>query len=266
MKMIFDEFQGKTAIITGAASGMGLLSAQKLAENGANVVMVDANPDAVKAAAQAICDLGQVAVPEVVDVRFYDDVEACCKRALERFGSVDILINCAGGASDRMRQSESYFPMADPEVLNWGIDVNFKGPMHFARALMASMIEHRSGVIINLGSTSGDAGSRSVDYSMSKSGLMGGLTKSLSLYGARYGVRCCCVAPGPVLTRAAMARMATSVGYAAEPWEVVDLILYLCSDNARSMTGATYYIDGGRHATALDNPYILKPGDTLDTI
>lgn len=70
MKMIFDEFQGKTAIITGAASGMGLLCAQRLAENGANVVMADADEEAVRRKAQAIAEQGGSAMPAVVDVRF----------------------------------------------------------------------------------------------------------------------------------------------------------------------------------------------------
>ena len=261
MKMIFDEFQGKTALITGAASGMGLLASQKLAENGANVVMIDVNPEAVAAAAQAICDKGQSAVAEVVDIRFYKDVEACCQRARERFGSIDIVINMAGGASSRVHNSNGYFPESDPEIIDWGIDVNLKGPVHFARAVMATMIEQRSGVIINVGSTSGDSGSRALDYSVAKSGVMNGLTKSLALYGARYGVRCCCVVPGPVLTRAAMAKMVTPVGFAAEPWEVVDMILYLCSNNARSITGDCFQVDGGRYATCMDTPYFLKPGD-----
>jgi len=73
-----------------------------------------------------------------------------------------------------------------------------------------------------------------------------GLTKSLALYGAPYNVRACCVSPGPVLTRPGMANMATPLKRAAEPIEVVNLILYLCSDKAAFITGSNYLIDGGR--------------------
>jgi 3-oxoacyl-[acyl-carrier protein] reductase len=108
------------------------------------------------------------------------------------------------------------------------------------------MIEQKSGVIINLGSIDGvTGGGWCLDYSAAKAGMIG-LTKSLALYGAPYGVRACCVSPGPVLTRAQMAKMKTPLGRAAEPIEVVNLILYLCSDKAAFITGSNYLIDGGR--------------------
>ena len=102
MKMIFDEFQGKTAIVTGAASGMGLLCAQRLAENGANVILADANEEGAAKAAADIAQKGGSAVAAAVDVRFYDQVEAVARLAMERFGRIDILVNCAGGYSGRI--------------------------------------------------------------------------------------------------------------------------------------------------------------------
>ncbi|MEN6545916.1 MAG: SDR family oxidoreductase, partial [Armatimonadia bacterium] len=87
--------------------------------------------------------------------------------------------------------------------------------------------------------------SYSLDYGAAKSGMIG-LTKSLALYGAPHGIRSCCVSPGPVLTRPAMANMKTRLGRAAEPDEIVSLILYLCSDEAAFITGSNYVIDGGR--------------------
>ena len=81
---------------------------------------------------------------------------------------------------------------------------------------------------------------------------MNGLTKSLALYGAPYGVRVCCVSPGPVLTRPAMANMKTPLGRAAQPGEIVILILYLSSDKAAFVTGTNYLIDGGRSCGARD--------------
>lgn len=252
MKMIFDEFQGKTAIVTGAASGMGLLCAQRLAENGANVVMVDVNEESLNGKAAEITKRGGSVMTAVVDVRYYDQVEKAAEMAMEAFHRIDILVNCAGGYSARILQVDGYFPTMETSAIDWGIDVNLKGPVHFARAVIRHMIEQKSGVIINVGSTCGTVGNSALDYSTAKSGVMNGLTKSLALYGAKHGVRCCCVTPGPVLTRPSMAGMATPLGFAAEPWEVVDLILYLCSDNARSMTGAEYLVDGGRSATALD--------------
>jgi len=89
----------------------------------------------------------------------------------------------------------------------------------------------------------GSAGA--VTYSAAKSGMLG-LTKALALCGAPHGVRACCVSPGPVLTRPAMGAMKTRLGRAADPQEVVDLVLYLCSDKAAFITGSNHVIDGGR--------------------
>jgi NAD(P)-dependent dehydrogenase (short-subunit alcohol dehydrogenase family) len=107
------------------------------------------------------------------------------------------------------------------------------------------MIEQKSGVIINMGSVDGITGSMSLDYGASKTGMIG-LTKSLALCGAPHGIRACCVSPGPVLTRPAMAKMKTRLGRAAEPEEIVRLIMYLSSDDASFVTGVNYVIDGGR--------------------
>ncbi|MBR3872775.1 MAG: SDR family oxidoreductase [Clostridia bacterium] len=79
-----------------------------------------------------------------------------------------------------------------------------------------------------------------------KSGIASGLTKALATLGAPYGVRCCSVSPGPVLTRPSMSKMKTALGRAAEPIEVVKLVLYLCSDDAAFITGTNYLIEGGQ--------------------
>jgi len=138
------------------------------------------------------------------------------------------------------------------EVLDWGVDVNLKGQIYTARAGIGYMMDQGSGVIINLGSVVGQTGGTSIDYSAAKSGAMNGLTKSLALYGAPYGVRVCCVTPGPVLTRKEMANMKTPLGRAAQPEEIVDLIEYLSSDKAGFITGTNYLIDGGRSCGAKD--------------
>ena len=130
-------------------------------------------------------------------------------------------------------------------MLDWGIAVNFRAPMLFARAVMEPMMNQKKGVIINIGSVDGETGG-AVDYAAEKSGLTYGLTKALARIGAPYGVRCCAVSPGPVLTRAAMSGMKTALGRAAEPIEIVKLVMYLCSDDAAFITGTNYNIEGGR--------------------
>ncbi|MCE5237857.1 SDR family oxidoreductase [bacterium] len=239
------EFQNQTAIVTGAGSGMGRLTSERLAEEGANVVVVEVNPEAAETVVAGIRERGGTAIASVTDVRDYSQVQAAVALALDTYGSVELLINCAGGASARVWGRSEGFTDLDIEIIDWGIDVNFRAPIYFARAVLGHMIERRKGVIINMGSVEGVTGSGAAEYGASKAGLMG-LTRSLALLGAPHGVRSCCVSPGPVLTRPAMANMKTRLGRAAEPAEIVDLILYLCSDKAAFITGQNYTIDGGR--------------------
>lgn len=248
------DFTGKTAVITGAASGIGYLTALQLSQAGAAVGFLDVNPEAAAQAAEKINAAGGHAYAYGVDIRFYEQIEAAVSDLYEKTGRVDILVNCAGGASIRIFNRSEGFHEMPVDVLDWGIDVNLKGPMYMARAVMGYMIQQKSGVIINIGSVDGQTGTPAcVDYSTAKAGVMNGLTKSLALYGAPHGVRVCCVSPGPVLTRAAMAKMETRLGRAAEPQEIVDLILFLASDKGAFITGSNYMIDGGRSVGAMSH-------------
>ena len=243
-------FQDRVAILTGAGSGMGLLAAQQLAAEGAKVALADVNLAAVEKAAAEIRAAGGEAMGIEVDVRVYEQIQSAVERTVAAYGSLDILVNCAGGCSSRVHQRREPFHELPVEVIEWGVDVNFKGPVLFCRAVLGQMIKQKRGVIINLGSVDGVTGSMSLDYGASKTGMIG-LTRSAAIYGAPHGVRACCVSPGPVLTRAAMANMKTRLGRAAEPAEITKLILYLCSDDASFVTGANYVIDGGRSVGAM---------------
>ena len=246
-------FQNKTAIVTGAASGMGLLFTQKFAELGGNVVMADINEENLRKEAEGINIIGKgKACPVVCDVRHYGEVCQVKDIAIEEFGSIDILVNFAGGSETRILgvPAETEFPDVPIEVYDWGMDVNMKAQFYFAHAVMKQMQKQKSGVIINIGSVVGEEGDvKCMAYSTAKSGVMYGLTKSLALYGAPYGIRCCCVSPGPVLTRKGMASMKTALGRAAEPIEIVDAILFLVSDKSGFTTGINMLIDGARVLT-----------------
>ena len=244
------EFKGKTAISTGAASGMGLLFAENWAELGGNVVMCDVNQEVLN---QKVAEINAKnkgkAIGVICDVRDYEQVCNARDKAVEVFGSIDVMCNFAGGAETRMLRASGEFPDVPIEVYDWGIDVNLKGQFYFDHAVMKQMREQKSGLIINIGSITGAEGcATNVAYSTSKSGAMGGLTKSLAQYGAKYGIRCVCVSPGPVLTRAAMANMHTLMGRAAEPQEIIDLVLFLASDKGQFIDGENILIDGGRNA------------------
>ena len=240
------EFATRTAMITGGASGMGLLSGEELAKKGANVALLDVNETALAAAEAKIKAAGGKVLTLKVDIRKYSEVEAAADKIVETFGSLDILINSAGGMSGRCCNNNTSFEKLPIEVIDWGLDVNLRGAIYCCRAVLAGMMERKRGVIINFGSVTGEegGGGASLDYSAEKS-AMKGMTKSLAILGAPHNVRACCVIPGPVLTRPGMANMRTLLGRAAEPIELVDFILYLCSDKAAFITGSSHVIDGG---------------------
>ena len=247
--MLSFDFSGKVAVVSGAASGMGLLFSKKFVESGGKVVMSDVNADTLAAAVASVNEIkNDSAVGVACDVRDYTQVCAVKDLALEAFGRIDVLVPFAGGAEHRMLGiAEKDFPSVPIEAFDWSIDVNLKGAFYLAHAVAGVMRDQRSGVIVLIGSIAGYEGSYAdVGYATSKSALMNGLTKSLAQYGAKYGMRALCVAPGPVLTRAAMANMKTAVGKAAEPEEIVNAILFYASDESPSLTGQYILIDGGR--------------------
>lgn len=245
-------FVNRVAVITGAASGMGLLAAQNLCREGAKVVLADVNLPAAETEASKLRQAGGMAVAAAIDVRDYASVESVAELALQTYGAIDLLMNFAGGAETRVCNCNKPFHELPIDVIDWGLDVNLKGAVYCCRAVFPAMVKQRRGVIINLGSVTGVEGSAgAVNYSAAKSGIIG-LTKALALAGAPDNIRVCCVSPGPVLTRPGMANMRTRLGRAAMPQEIIDLILYLASDQAAFITGTNYLIDGGRTCGGMD--------------
>ena len=242
-------FSGKTAVITGAASGMGLCTSKTLAQEGCNVFMCDINEKGVKKAADVINALGKgKAYAVVADVRKFADAERSAALAMEKTGRIDLLINYAGGNEARCCKSFKPFYEQPVEVIDWGLDVNLKGAVYFSRACMPYMVKAKSGVIVCIGSVTGFEGDGCGSmYGTAKSGLHN-FVVGLAKAGSPYGVRAFCVSPGPVLTRPAMAKMTTSLGFASQPQEIVDYVLYMASPKGRSVTGTTHIIDAGRLA------------------
>lgn len=244
------DFTGKVAVVTGAASGMGLMASQEFARLGAKVVMCDVNADALEAAAKGI---GPAAHPCAGDVRDFAYAEAAAKEAAG-LGGCDILVACAGGNEARCRNSRLPFYEQPIDVIDWGLDVNLKGAVYFARACMPQMVAKKGGVICCLGSVTGFEGDGSgTMYGTAKSGLFN-FVKGLAKAGGPHNVRALCVTPGPVLTRAAMGGMVTALGRAAETHELVDVILFMCSENASFVTGTNHVVDGGR--LCMYQPYV----------
>ena len=172
-------FNGKVVVVTGAASGMGLLAAQEFAARGAAVVMCDRDEAKLRHEVERLrsgevergMGLGQVvACPG--DVRNFDDALAAAAKA-DGLGGCDILVTCAGGNEARCCASRVPFYEQPREVLDWGLDVNLKGPVYFARACMPAMVRKGAGVICCLGSVTAFEGDGvGAMYGTAKSGLV----------------------------------------------------------------------------------------------
>lgn len=242
-------FQNQTILITGAASGMGKLCAERFAEEGANIVLADMNRDAIATLAENVNQKGGHALSCHCDVRDYQQVCAVVDQAVHSFGSIQILVTFAGGSAYRMKNVTpgTEFPNVPIEVYDWGIDVNFKGQFYFDHAVCKVMAENGGGTIINIGSVAGVEGNEfAVDYAASKSGVMNGLVKSVALYGEKHGIRCLSISPGPVMTRPGMAGMNTLLHRGAEPKELIDMVLFAASERGAFFNGVDILMDGGR--------------------
>ena len=242
------DFLNKTVVITGAGSGIGAGCAKSFAKEGANVVLADINEQAIAEIANEIIADGGKALAVVTDVTKYEDAKFCCDSAAEKFGTIDVVVTCAGGSELRIRKVHGEFHEIPIDVFDFGIDLNLKGALYFHHAAFGYMAKQNSGVIIPIGSITGHDGGYDLAYSASKSALMNGVVKSLAIAGASHNIRAVCIAPGPVITRPAMAGMKTLLGRAAQPQEIVDAIMSAASEKGAFLNGTTILIDGGRNA------------------
>ena len=241
-------FEGKVAIVTGAASGIGRATARRLAEEGASVLGVDL------AGPQAPDDNPQIAFARL-DVADRDAWQALVADVRKRFGRLDVLVNCAGILREGTVESTDYAQWRQVMAVN--LDGTFWG----CQACMPLMLENDGGAIVNLSSVSGLKGdSDLVAYDASK-GAVRLLSKEIALFCAARGqpVRCNSVHPGVVETPMVSDYLETSQIAKPEEWnqpngrlikaqEVAAMIAWLASSEAAFVTGAEYIIDGGMTA------------------
>jgi NAD(P)-dependent dehydrogenase (short-subunit alcohol dehydrogenase family) len=233
----------KTAIVTGAALGIGRAIALRFAKEGAGVVVSDIRIEQAQLVADEINAAGGKAIAVKADVRNNAEVSDMVTAALDAFGHIDILVNNAGGAA---RERGAPFHKQSVDVLDWVIDVNLKGVLYCSHAVINHMMERRKGNIINMASITGVVGSRSGgEYAAAKGGVIA-FTKSLAMEVGTYGINVNSISPGAIATIPALEHTKTYLGRTGAPDEVAGLALYLASDEAGFITGQNHIIDGGR--------------------
>lgn len=252
--------EGKCAVVTGAAMGIGAAVAHRFAAEGAEVAILDLNTQAGAATAAAIEQAGGKAFVETCDVAQPEQVARAVDAVVERCGHISALVNCAGifdGAE-----------FLDIDYANWQrvVNVDLNGTFLVSQAVARNMAEHGGGAIVCIASIDGHVAEASyASYNASKAAVRL-MVKTAAIDLGRHGIRINSVSPGYVdtgmfyyMTGPQMDYLRTNfervpLGRMVRPEEIADGILFLCSDRATAVTGTDLMIDGG----ALANSYIAE--------
>lgn len=238
-------FTGKTAIVTGAAVGIGRETALLLARQGANVIAVDIRQSELAELQTLLEKIAPGAMTEICDVTDESQVRETVHRVLAACGKIDILVNNAG----IYRTDVGFFTESNSQMWKKKIEVNILGTMYFTHAVLESMVRNRYGRIINIGSVAGVYGiQKMVDYSMTKGAVIA-FTTAVAKEVAPYGVTVNTVSPGNI--------NADGRPEADHPWlsymdrsgsvrECANVIAFLASDEASFVSGSNYLVDGSR--------------------
>jgi 2-hydroxycyclohexanecarboxyl-CoA dehydrogenase len=244
-------FEGRTALVTGGASGIGAATARRLAAEGARVAVADINEDGAR---EAAAEIDGAAVD--MDVLDNESVAAGVAAAGAAVGPLDVLVNNAGGGERGL----GWFVDIAPADWDFQLRLNLHSVLAVTQQVVPGMRERGRGAIVNVASEAGRGGSEmNIPYSAAKSGVIG-FTKAVAREFGRYGVRCNAVSPGPIETplldavagtgeagkryRQGMID-ATRLGRAGTPEEVAAAIVFLASDDAGFITGETLGVSGG---------------------
>jgi NAD(P)-dependent dehydrogenase (short-subunit alcohol dehydrogenase family) len=251
--------EGKVAVITGAASGMGKVAAERFAAEGARVVVVDVLDEQGEETAEGIRGAGGEAVYVHADVSKAADAEAMVARAMTDFGSLDVLYNNAG-----IMHAEDESAVSTPEeVWDLTIAINLKGVFLGCRYGIPAMLQSGGGSIVNVASFVALMGAANpqIAYTASKGGVLS-MTREIAVQYARQGIRANAICPGPIETPLTSQILDTEekrnrrlvhipIGRFGRAEEVVQAALFLASDESSLMTGASLVVDGGITAAYL---------------
>lgn len=246
--MCSKSLEGRVALVTGGARGIGKAICARLAKEGAAIVMVDIMPDVAEATAAEFRAQGYDAMAFGANVAKMEDAEATVKATVDKYGKLDILVNCAGITRDTllMRMTEEDFDAV--------IAVNLKGTFNFIKAAIRPMMKNRYGKIVNISSIVGRAGNAGqVNYSASKAGVIG-ITKSVAKELGSRNIMANAVAPGFIQTpmtdklspeaREAFLN-AISLKRLGQPEDVANVVYFLSSPDSDYVSGQVINVCGG---------------------
>ena len=239
--------EGRVALVTGAGSGIGEATARRFASEGAIVVVNDVDIELARPVVTELQKEGARALSVAADVTKRADVEAMVHHVVAEFGRLDVLVNNAGINRDAMSHKMT------EEQWDQVLTVNLKGTFLCAQAALVRMRERGWGRVINTSSIGSLGNIGQANYAASKAGVIG-LTRTLALEYAKFGITVNCVAPGPVMTRMLasvpdairekiVARVPT--GRIARPEEIAGVHAFLASEDAAFITGQVLFVDGG---------------------
>jgi 3-oxoacyl-[acyl-carrier protein] reductase len=240
---------GRAALVTGAAGGIGSATTRALCEAGASVLATDVDEARVEELARDLSAAGHLAAGRHLDVTHQPEVEAVVQEAVERYGRLDILVNVAGMIDT------TALDQLTAEVWDRVLDVNLKGTLLPSLAALKVMKQRRTGRIISLGSLAGQVGGvlAGANYAAAKAGVIC-LTKSLAKHGAPFGVLATCINPGVIDTampaafppeRLGEMVAATPLKRLGRPEEIASVVVFLASDAASFITGSAIDVNGG---------------------
>jgi NAD(P)-dependent dehydrogenase (short-subunit alcohol dehydrogenase family) len=247
----FQLLRGKIAVITGAANGIGLTTAMRLAEQGADVALLDFNVTLLEQACERVNGLGRQALGVPLDCTDRVHVAKSFKRIQAELGPIDILVNSVGQSA---RERMTDFTNANLDTLDFLLAVNLKSCILCSHQVAADMKARKSGKIVNITSESAVNGSpRSWDYAAAKAGVIG-FTRAVARELAPFGVNVNAIGPGPTRTRA-LDEMPKGVidkiiaeipmGRIAEPDDIASAVVFFASDQSAFITGQTLLVNGG---------------------
>ena len=242
---------GKVALVVGASRGIGAATARAFANAGAHVALAARDAQALESVANAIQEAGGQALAIPTDVSDPEAVARLVARTLDAYGRLDAAFNNAAGGG-RPPTPLAEIPVEDYDS---ALAINLRGVFLAMKYEIPAMLQSGGGAIVNMSSTAGLSGVRGMSaYVASKHGVIG-LTKTAALDYAERNIRVNAIAPGPILSDRIKALSEESRSHIAQtvpmrrlglPEEVAALVVWLCSDQAAFMTGATLTIDGGR--------------------